>query len=195
LIYYADDGDTHDLAGLSMLVFGVAMNAAETTTLATATIAIGSCLTGAAVPDLDQPTAGLWHKIPAGSIIGRLMHPLLGNHRMLSHSLVGMALFGWGMKYILAYVHTFLLVDMNVVWRMFMLGLISHLFMDTPTKEGVPWLFPIPVRIGIPPLKLFRITTASWVEKLIVFPGILAADGMLITVRNYDLRRPQADDL
>jgi hypothetical protein len=52
--------------------------------------------------------------------------------------------------------------------------------MDTITKEGVPWLFPIPVRMGLPPFKLLRVTTGSFVETLGVFPGLLLVNGYLI---------------
>jgi hypothetical protein len=49
--------------------------------------------------------------------------------------------------------------------------------MDTLTKEGVPWLLPIPTKFGIPPLKEWRITTGKWVETLVVFPALLIFDG------------------
>lgn len=51
-----------------------------------------------------------------------------------------------------------------------MIGMASHLVMDTFTKEGVPWLLPIPVKFGIPPLKRFRITTGKWGESFIIIP-------------------------
>jgi membrane-bound metal-dependent hydrolase YbcI (DUF457 family) len=56
-----------------------------------------------------------------------------------------------------------------------LIGLISHLIMDTFTKEGVPWLLPIPVKFGIPPIKKLRITTGKIVEKAL-FAAILAVD-------------------
>ena len=55
-----------------------------------------------------------------------------------------------------------------------MIGMISHLVMDTFTKEGVPWLLPIPIKFGIPPIRHFRITTGKKVEMFIVFPLLLA---------------------
>lgn len=54
-----------------------------------------------------------------------------------------------------------------------MVGYISHLLMDTVTKEGVPWLFPIPIKFGIPPFKAFRIKTGGLIEKAVIFPGLL----------------------
>jgi membrane-bound metal-dependent hydrolase YbcI (DUF457 family) len=93
---------------------------------------------------------------------------------------MGMFLAGWGMKLILIYVHTFLLTDMTVVLWAFIFGYLSHLIMDSMTKEGVPWLFPIPVRIGFPPFKTFRFITNSWGEKLIVFPGLIGLNVLAI---------------
>ena len=173
-------GRTHDLAALTTLTAYVAYEPLLQMSLATGVVVIAASMIGGVTPDLDQPTAGLWQKIPAGSIFGHIISPLLGHHRMISHSIVGMTLAGWGLKLLLAYMHTFLLVDMNIVWWAFMFGYASHLVMDTITKEGVPWLFPIPIRIGFPPIKAFRVTTGSFMEYFVVFPGLLVLNGYLI---------------
>ena len=173
-------GRTHDLAALTTLTLVLAYEPIMKMSLATAGVAIAANMIGGIAPDLDQPTANLWNRIPAGSIIGRIISPLLGNHRMISHSLLGIGLVGWGLKYLLAYMHTFLLVDMNLVWWAFMLGYASHLVADTITKEGVPWLFPIPIRLGFPPFKFLRMNTGGLIEKMIIFPGLLIANGYLI---------------
>lgn len=67
-------------------------------------------------------------------------------------------------------------VDIGLVWWAFLIGIGSHLIMDTFTKEGVPWFLPIPVKIGFPPAKSLRITTGKFVETLIVFPGLILLD-------------------
>ena len=54
-----------------------------------------------------------------------------------------------------------------------MIGVASHLLMDSLTKEGVPWLLPIPVKFGFPPLRRLRITTGKWVEHFIVLPLLI----------------------
>ena len=59
------------------------------------------------------------------------------------------------------------------VWYAFLIGMMSHLVMDTFTKEGVPWLLPLPYKFGFPPLKALRITTGKMVETLGVFPALL----------------------
>jgi hypothetical protein len=48
--------------------------------------------------------------------------------------------------------------------------------MDTLTTEGVPWLLPIPIKFGIPPIKALRIQTGGLVERFVVFPGLFIAN-------------------
>jgi hypothetical protein len=47
--------------------------------------------------------------------------------------------------------------------------------MDSFTKEGVPWLLPIPIKFGFPPLKRLRVTTGKLGEALF-FGTILLFD-------------------
>jgi len=54
-----------------------------------------------------------------------------------------------------------------------MIGILSHLVIDTFNKEGVPWLLPIPIKIGLPPVRAWRVTTDSWAENWFVFPGLI----------------------
>lgn len=173
-------GRTHDLAAFTTLTIMVATQELPAMRLATVFVALAANILGAITPDLDQPTAQFWRDMPVGSIIGRIVHPLLGGHRLISHSLLGMAVIGYLLKLLLGRVGLVLLVDMNIVWWAFMLGYFSHLLVDTITKEGVPWLFPLPVRFGFPPFKALRITTGAWTEKFIIFPGLLILNGYLI---------------
>jgi inner membrane protein len=177
-------GRTHDLAAITALTAYIAYQPLLTMSLATGVVAMAANLLGGVAPDLDQPTAGLWNKIPAGSIFGRILHPLLGSHRLISHSIVGIFMVGWLMNLLLGYTHNFLLVDENIVWYAFMFGYISHLVMDTFTREGVPWLFPIPIRFGIPPFKFLRLTTGGILEKSLVYPGLMIFNGYLF-YHNY----------
>lgn len=166
-------GRTHDLAAFSALSFIVATQDIPQMSLATVIVAVAANLIGGLTPDIDQPTAELWHKIPAGTIVGKIFYPLLGGHRFISHSLVGIILFGVSAHFLLDAIHTVLLVDMGVVWWAFMIGYVSHLILDTLTRDGVPWLFPLPIRIGIPPIKQFRMKTGGFAEKSIVFPLLM----------------------
>lgn len=131
-----------------------------------------STIIGSSAPDLDTPTGELWDKIPAGSIISRIVHPVfIGGHRHLSHSIIGFgiltALFSLLIKMIP-------LGDLNheLLIFSFAVGYISHLFADMFTEAGVPILFPLPYHFGIPPNPFgkMRIKTGRWFENLIVYP-------------------------
>lgn len=167
-------GRTHDLAAFTALSYVVATQPLpQDITLATAIVAISANFVGGLAPDIDQSTAELWGRIRGGSIFGRLLAPLFGGHRFISHSLIGIALFGFGAKFLLQAMSSVLIVNMDVVWWAFMIGFISHLLMDTITRDGVPWLFPIPIRFGFPPLRFLRLKTGGLLEKSFVFPGLI----------------------
>ena len=172
-------GRTHDLAAFTALSYIITTQPIPKMSLATALVALSANFIGGLAPDIDQPTADLWNRIPAGSIIGRILCPILGGHRFLSHSLLGIGFFGIVLHYALQLAHNVLLVDMNMVWWAFMIGFVSHLLMDTITREGVPWLFPIPFHIGIPPFRFMRIKTGGMIEKSIIFPGLILANGYM----------------
>ena len=166
-------GRTHDLATFTALSYVIATQPPQTISLATGITALMVGIVGGLTPDIDQPTADLWRKLPAGSVIGRIFYPFLGGHRNISHSIIGILFFAWLSKFIFAKIGLVLLVNMNIVWSAFMIGYITHLIMDTLTQEGVPWLFPIPFKFGFPPLKFLRIKTAGFFEKSVIFPGLL----------------------
>lgn len=184
-------GRTHDLAAFTALGLITIILPLENISLATGITAIIANLIGGIAPDIDQPTAPFWRNLPIGGIVGRTLTKLLGGHRFLSHSLVGIVIFGYGFKYLLEILHpSFPQVNMDIIWHAFMIGFISHLIMDTFTHEGVPWLLPIPFKFGIPPIKLFRIPTGGFVEKFIIFPGLF-----LFNVYIYYSNYPKILDL
>lgn len=172
-------GRTHDLAAFTAITIIIVTHHVPHITLATAIVSLSANLIGGLAPDIDQPTADLWHKLPAGTIYGRLITPFLGGHRYLSHSILGIIGFGALTWYLLQLMKSVLLVDMHIVFASFMIGFISHLLMDTITREGVPWLFPIPWHIGIPPIKVMRVKTGGLIEKAIIFPGLILINGYL----------------
>lgn len=173
-------GRTHDLAAFTALNYTLVASPLVEMSLATALTAFTMNMVGGLAPDIDQSTAALYHKVRGGSFLGKIIAPLIGGHRFLSHSLIGVVLFGMGMDFLLTMVGKVLLVNMDIVWWSFMIGFVSHLIMDTFTREGVPWLFPIPIRFGIPPLKVFRMKTGGIVEKSFVFPMLIIVNGVLI---------------
>lgn len=170
-------GRTHDLAAFTALSYVVATQPVPSElTLATVITAISANFVGGLAPDIDQSTAELWGRIRGGSVFGKLLAPLFGGHRFISHSLAGIVIFGFGAKFILQMMSSVLIVNMDAVWWAFMIGFVSHLIMDTVTRDGVPLLFPIPIRFGFPPLRFLRMKTGGLLEKSFVFPGLILAN-------------------
>lgn len=165
---------THDLAAITALGVAFLAMPRHTLTLATAIVAVFANLLGGITPDIDQPTAPLWRNLPVGKYFGKIFDKMLGGHRFITHSLLGLVLFGYLFHLLLMFIHPIIgRVNIGFVWWAFMIGMVSHLVMDTLTKEGVPWLLPLPIRFGFPPLKAWRITTGKWAETWIVFPVLL----------------------
>lgn len=178
-------GRTHDLAAFTALTITMSIVPLEKMTLATALVAFSANMIGGLAPDIDQPTGTLWNRMRAGSIISRMISPMLGGHRFISHSILGIVLFGWALRVILELASSVLLVDMEIVWWAFMIGFVSHLIMDMFSKEGVPWLFPIPIHFGFPPFRFMRMKTGGLFEKSVIFPGLIFLN-MYLVYTNYD---------
>src|SRR5579871_6326603 len=96
---------THDLAALTALGAVVFFEPLRTITLSTALIALLANQIGGILPDIDQPTAPLWKNLPIGKLFGKVTDKALGGHRFLTHSLLGVALFGFLAKLLLVFLH------------------------------------------------------------------------------------------
>lgn len=167
-------GRTHDLAAITALGATAFIETPRVMTLGTLLVAILANQIGGILPDIDQPTAPFWRNLPIGGVVGKIIDKMLGGHRFISHSLFGLALFGFLGRILLVFLHPIMnSVNIDIVWWAFVIGIVSHLVMDTFTKEGVPWLLPIPIKLGLPPIKSLRITTGKAVETLIIFPTLL----------------------
>lgn len=165
---------THDLAAFTALGVAVVFIQPTPVTLGTLLLALLANQLGGVAPDIDQPTAPLWRNLPAAHIAGKIFSKVNGGHRFISHSLVGIILFALVCRFILLFFQPIMpSVQIELVWWAFMIGLVSHLVMDMFTKEGIPLLLPIPVKIGIPPLRRLRITTGKITELGIIFPGLI----------------------
>lgn len=168
---------THDLAAITALLLLVLVNTPDSLRLSTLLLAVFANQLGGVAPDIDQPTAPLWRNLPEGHFFGKIFHRLAGGHRFLSHSILGFAFFAWLSNLLLHFLHPIMPhVDIQLVWHAFLIGYMSHLVMDTFTKEGVPWLLPIPFKFGLPPVKRLRVTTGHWVENLVVLPAFILFD-------------------
>lgn len=181
---------THDLAAITALgVVFLAMPSLQPLNLSTLLVAILANQMGGIAPDIDQPTAPFWRNLPIGGVIGRIIDKLLGGHRFITHSLLGLVLFGWLSWLLLAFLYPIMSsVDSWIVWVAFMIGMLSHLIMDSFTKEGVPWLLPVPIKFGLPPIRRLRITTGKWIEKYAVLPALVLFNIWYIAAHYVEIR-------
>ena len=167
---------THDLAAITAFGLVVTVQGVRSISVATALLAVLFNQIGGIFPDIDQPTAPFWRNLPIGHLFGKAFDKLLGGHRFLTHSLLGLGLFGWLFHWLFHLINLLIpKMDAHIVWWAFMIGMVSHLFMDLFTKEGIPLLLPLPVKFGLPPFKALRLTTGKLGEKLL-FLGILVFD-------------------
>lgn len=176
---------THDTAALALLLVATLVWPPAQMTGATAIVALLANQLGGIAPDIDQPTAPLWRNLPVGRYIGKMFGTLVGGHRFLCHSLLGLVAFAVGAGLLLELLQPILPpIDTGFVWTAFVLGVVSHLIMDTLTKEGVPWLLPLPFKFGFPPVRAWRITTGKKAEMLVVLPLLVAAIVWLCSVQS-----------
>jgi inner membrane protein len=159
---------THDLAAITALGIVVITQPNLKMSLGTAIAAVLANQLGGIAPDIDQPIAPFWRNLPIGGFFGRVITKMLGGHRFITHSLLGLALFGFVIHWLLVFFHPiFPNIDISLVWWAFIIGMASHLVMDSITKEGVPWLLPIPIKFGFPPLRSMRLTTGKIGEGIV----------------------------
>lgn len=175
---------THDLAAFTGLILVGVFGTIPQMSLATLIACVFANMMGGLAPDIDEGTAEFWQKFRGGSVVGKLIAPLLGGHRLFSHSLFGLWIVGKVVHWLLDASASVILVDMSVVWGAFMIGYVSHLVTDAVTKEGVPLFFPLPFSVGFPPFRRLRLTTGKFAEKALVFPGLVCLNGYLL-YHNY----------
>lgn len=176
---------THDVAALTGLVLWVLASPPGKMTVATGLAAVLANQLGGIAPDVDQPTAPFWRNLPIGRYFGRIFGALVGGHRFFCHSLLGVGVFAALSMVLLQFLQPIMPnIDIDFVRQAFLIGVVSHLIMDTTTKEGVPWLLPLPYKFGLPPLRRLRITTGKKVEMLIVLPLLIAFTTWLCA-KNY----------
>jgi inner membrane protein len=167
-------GRTHDLIAFGALLTGASIYPPTNLNLFTAVgCFIGSTI-GALIPDMDQASNRLWDLLPAGNFVGRIFRRVMIGHRTISHSILGVYLIYKGLFFLLPRILNSSYVDINLIVYSLMIGVVSHLFADAFTKEGIPLFFPLKVKVGIPPIKSLRITTGEFFENFLVFPGTVA---------------------
>jgi len=165
---------THDVIAFSALTTVAVVNPPSEITIPTVFACVVGNIVGSLLPDLDQATNRLWDLLPWGDNLGRIFRRLFLGHRTLSHSLLGVIIFDYILWKALPvflnpnYINPFLVHDA------IMIGVISHLISDAVTKDGIPLFFPLPVKIGFPPLEALRIKTGGWIEKYLIMPASAA---------------------
>jgi inner membrane protein len=165
---------THDLIAFASLLTVAAINPPSSLNISTTVTCLIGSVVGALAPDMDQATNRLWDMLPGGNFVGRLLRNLMLRHRTISHSLLGIFLFYQLLNFIIPRVLNPAYVNGQLVTLAIMIGLISHIASDMVTKEGVPLLFPITIKVGIPPFEFLRITTGKFVENFVIFPAVVA---------------------
>lgn len=176
---------THDLAAVALVSYRLLAYPPESLTWETV-VSIGvATILGAMIPDIDNVASPAWrHKLLPWE--GRATRSFLQGHRNISHSLIGLFLFSFIFRFIF-HIVPLSHIDYTLVQQAFLLGHLSHLLTDSLTIQGVPWLYPIPFKFGFPPLSFLRVRTGGWVEKLIVFPGLLVLTIWIYYIYRYNI--------
>lgn len=145
------------------------------------------CTIGSLIPDMDQATNRLWDLLPAGNFVGKILRNIMLGHRTISHSILGI----WLLYKILWIITPQILnpnyININLVITGILIGFVAHIGADMLTKEGVPLLFPLPFKIGFPPFEFLRITTGKFMEKFVIFPGVILYIVWIVTTRRDQL--------
>ncbi|MBI2009706.1 MAG: metal-dependent hydrolase [Candidatus Chisholmbacteria bacterium] len=163
---------THDAIAFASLVTAATLYPPASLNLYTLFAAIIGNNIGALIPDIDQASNRLWDLVPGGDRIDKVLSRLFYKHRTLTHSLLGLFLIFKSLEWLLPRLLNEAFVNVDLVFWSIIIGYASHLVADAFTKEGLPLLFPLKIKIGLPPIKAFRLTTDSWVERLVVLPGV-----------------------
>ena len=112
----------------------------------------------ALLPDVDHPGSA------AGRMAPGVSHAfgLVFGHRGFLHSLLGAACLTWAVCRLAA------VLGFAVPWQPLFAGYMVHLVLDTFTPSGVPWLWPLGVRVSVP-----LVRTGGILEKAVVAPAVL----------------------
>ena len=166
-------GRTHDLVSFASLLTITSIFPPVSLNLTTAIASMVGGVVGALIPDLDQATKRLYDLLPGGNFVGRMFRHLMLGHRTLSHSILGVYIIYKILTLVIPILLNPIYVDVQIIITSIMIGIISHIFADSLTKDGVPLFFPFKINVGFPPIKKLRITTGKFVENFMVFPMVI----------------------
>lgn len=169
---YFMTGKTHQTIGIvAGLGFFLATAKPEYNPATLGSVLVVSHLS-ALLPDIDQPASQIWRTLPFGRIAGKISDPFL-EHRNITHSLLGVAIFGALIFLLASRFPVYWGIDRFLFFGAAMVAYASHLLADSITIEGIPLFFPYGRMFGLPPKPFdgIRIATGKWFENLVIFPA------------------------
>ncbi len=174
-------GTTHQMIALVLAFFTLTLFPVSAGPLL-GILAVVAVMVGALTPDLDQPTANIWKRLIGGNVIGNIFNAFSGGHRHFTHSLLGIFLIAWAARFFsVNIINPSFINEVRLITNAFLIGYVSHPLADTFTDRGVPWLWPLKIHVKIPPgPEEFRVTTNSFVEKLVVRSGLIVIAVLLL---------------
>lgn len=164
---------THDLGAFASLITVVVVYPQTHLGMSTVIVALVANIIGSLLPDADQASNRLWDLLPGGNFLGRVFRHLFLGHRTISHSFLGAHLVYLASQWLIPRLFNNGFVNPTIIINSLMIGFVSHLILDGLTEDGVPLLFPLSWKFGIPPIRSWRIKTGHWFENRVVFPGIV----------------------
>ncbi len=181
-------GKTHQALGLTAgFAWYIASVAPYYNPATLASVLVASSL-AALLPDIDQPTAQIWHKIPIfGHTAGKVASKMTFGHRNITHSLLGFVLINFGLFKFISAFPEYWSIDRTTLFAVVVISYGLHLLSDAFTVEGIPILFPYQRMFGIPPKPFegIRIQSGKWFENLILFP-IINIVLLVLIISNWD---------
>lgn len=166
-------GKTHRIIGIASGITYLIGSAKPEYSPATFGAVIIASYLGSLIPDIDEPAADIWDTLPFGHALGEAVDPFF-KHRNVSHSILGLAIFGTITFLILKSCPAYWGINTKIVLITTLISYASHLIADMITVEGIPLFYPWHRMLGIPPKPLdgIRIMTGKWFENLIIFPAV-----------------------
>lgn len=113
----------------------------------------------ALIPDIESPNSFIGRKIPIMSHCNKMIF----GHRQAVHSLIGSLVF---FLIVLLIVKVFHLPTQYAFAAL--IGYLSHLVLDSFNPAGVPWLWPLKLRVKIPLTE-----PGGLLERVIILPVVI----------------------
>lgn len=167
-------GKTHQLIGISSGIATMLYSVDPAYSPATfGAILIGSSI-AALLPDIDQPASDIWDKLPFGHKISPIAAKFTFGHRNITHSVLGCIILGTAIYFLIESFPEYWGINKGLLLVAMAISYGLHLLADSFTVEGIPLLFPVKRKFGLPPKPLngMRIMSGKWFENLVIFPLI-----------------------